>query len=67
MPHTPAGEWPSQFARILAEALAGTRPARPVTTWTADHAAQRIRRLGARELLAASRERQARDADREAE
>jgi Family of unknown function (DUF6459) len=67
MPQPPAGEWPSQFARNLAEALAGTRPARQVTTWTADHARQRIRRLGARELLAASRERQAHDIDREAE
>jgi hypothetical protein len=67
MPPTRAGEWPSQFARILAETLAGTRPARPVTTWTADHARQRIRRLGARELLAASREHQTRDTDREAE
>ena len=67
MPQARAGEWPSQFARILAETLADTRPATRPRTWTADQARQRIRRIGSSELLAASREHDLRDTDREAE
>jgi hypothetical protein len=61
------GEWPSQFARILAEALADRPPAGQAATWTAEQAKQRIRHLSGRELLAAAREREARRIDREAE
>jgi hypothetical protein len=57
MPRARRGDWPSQFARILAEALAGTRPARPVMTWTAARARQRIRGPSS----ASPRERQAGD------
>ncbi|HLI36868.1 MAG TPA: Rv3235 family protein [Streptosporangiaceae bacterium] len=47
----PAGDWPSQFAQVLAETLAGSRPASQVTPWTTDRARTAIRRLGP--LLAA--------------
>ena len=41
-----ADRWPSQFAQVLAETLAGSRPARQITPWTTAHARQRIRQLG---------------------
>jgi len=43
-PGPPAG-WPSQFAQVLAEALAGSRPARQLTPWTTEQARKRIRQL----------------------
>jgi hypothetical protein len=46
--------WPSQFAQVLAETLAGSRPARQLTPWTTERARGHIRRLGP--LLAASQE-----------
>jgi hypothetical protein len=39
------GDWPSQFARLLAEVLAGSRPLRQVFPWTTERARIRIRRL----------------------
>jgi hypothetical protein len=41
-----AGGWPSQFAQVLAETLAGSRPARQLTPWTTEQARKRIRQLG---------------------
>lgn len=41
-----AGPWPSRFAQVLAETLAGARPARQLTPWTSEQARQRIRQLG---------------------
>jgi Family of unknown function (DUF6459) len=41
----PAG-WPSQFAQVVAETLAGSRPARQLTPWTTEQARRRIRQLG---------------------
>ena len=41
----PAG-WPGQFAQILAETLAGARPARQLTPWTTEQARRQIRQLG---------------------
>jgi hypothetical protein len=41
----PAG-WPSQFAQVLAETLAGSRPQRQITPWTTDRARRLIRQLG---------------------
>jgi hypothetical protein len=41
----PAG-WPSQFAQVLAETLAGSRPVRQLTPWTTEQARRRIRQLG---------------------
>jgi len=38
--------WPSQFAQILAEALAGSRPVRQLTPWTTERARRQIRTLG---------------------
>jgi hypothetical protein len=51
---TPDGDgdrWPSQFAQVLAETLAGSRPASQITPWTTERARAHIRRLGP--LLAA--------------
>jgi len=42
----PAGGWPSQFAQVLAETLAGSRPAQQLTPWTTEQARRRIRQLG---------------------
>jgi hypothetical protein len=42
----PAGSWPSQFAQVLAETLAGSRPAQQLTPWTTEQARRRIRQLG---------------------
>ena len=41
-----AGLWPSQFAQVLAETLAGSRSAQQLTPWTTEQARQRIRQLG---------------------
>ncbi len=38
--------WPSQFAQILAETLAGSRPAHQLTPWTTEQARRQLRRLG---------------------
>jgi hypothetical protein len=40
------GGWPSQFAQVLAETLAGSRPARQLTPWTTEQTRRRIRQLG---------------------
>lgn len=53
-----AADWPGQFARALAETLAGSRPARQITPWTTEQARRRIRQLGP--LLAAGQQPQAR-------
>jgi len=42
----PGGVWPSQFAQVLAETLAGSRPAQQLTPWTTEQARKRIRQLG---------------------
>jgi Family of unknown function (DUF6459) len=47
------GTWPSQFAQVLSETLAGSRPASQLTPWTTERARERISQLGP--LLAASR------------
>jgi Family of unknown function (DUF6459) len=39
------GEWPRQFARLLAEALAGARPVRQILPWTSDRARGHLHRL----------------------
>jgi hypothetical protein len=41
-----AAEWPSQFAQVLAETLAGSRPQGQITPWTTDQARRLIRQLG---------------------
>ncbi|HEY7012855.1 MAG TPA: Rv3235 family protein [Streptosporangiaceae bacterium] len=38
--------WPSQFAQVLAETLAGARNQRQIVPWTTDQARRRIRQLG---------------------
>jgi hypothetical protein len=38
--------WPSQFAQVLAETLAGARPPRQIVPWTTERARTHIRRLG---------------------
>ena len=40
------GAWASLFAQVLAEALAGSRPARQIAPWTTEQARRRIRQLG---------------------
>jgi hypothetical protein len=45
-PDHDARGWPGQFAQTLAEALAGSRPARQLTPWTTEQARQQIRQLG---------------------
>ncbi len=42
----PAADWPSQFAQVLSETLAGSRPAQQLTPWTTEQARKRIRQLG---------------------
>jgi len=42
----PAAGWPSQFAQVLAETLAGSRPQGQITPWTTDRARRLIRQLG---------------------
>jgi hypothetical protein len=41
-----AAGWPSQFAQVLAETLAGSRPQGQITPWTTDRARRLIRELG---------------------
>jgi hypothetical protein len=43
----PPGHWPSQFAQVLVETLAGSRPPSQIAPWTTDQARRRISRLGA--------------------
>ena len=38
--------WPSQFAQVLAETLAGARPAHQLSRWTTEQTRERIRQLG---------------------
>ena len=45
-PPGPAPGWPGQFAQVLAETLAGSRPPRQLVPWTTERARDRIRRLG---------------------
>jgi hypothetical protein len=52
-PRDDVGQWPSQFAQVLAETLAGARPASQLTPWTTEQARAHIRRLGP--LLAVDR------------
>ena len=46
--------WPSQFAQVLAETLAGSRPQRQIAPWTTEQARRHIRHLGP--LLAAGQQ-----------
>jgi hypothetical protein len=41
-----AARWPSQFAQVLAETLAGSRSQGQIAPWTTDQARRRIRQLG---------------------
>jgi hypothetical protein len=41
-----ADAWPSQFAQVLSETLAGSRPASQLTPWTTEQARKRISQLG---------------------
>jgi Family of unknown function (DUF6459) len=50
VPAAPPG-WPSQFAQVLAETLAGSRPPRQIAAWTTERTRRHIQRLGP--LLAA--------------
>jgi Family of unknown function (DUF6459) len=45
-PGAGGGGWPSQFAQVLAETLAGSRPASQLTPWTTEQTRRRIRQLG---------------------
>jgi hypothetical protein len=38
--------WPGQFAQVLAETLAGSRPPRQITPWTTEQARRHIKELG---------------------
>jgi hypothetical protein len=42
----PAAQWPSQFAQVLAETLAGSRSQGQIAPWTTNQARRRIRQLG---------------------
>jgi hypothetical protein len=42
----PGPVWPSRFAQVLAETLAGSRPPAQLTPWTTERARSHIRRLG---------------------
>jgi Family of unknown function (DUF6459) len=44
----PAPGWPSRFAQVLAETLAGSRPPRQIQPWTTQQAREHIQRLGPR-------------------
>jgi|SRR5215472_9537342 len=46
--------WPTQFAQILAETLAGYRPQRQLMPWTTERARRRISQLGL--MLAGARQ-----------
>jgi hypothetical protein len=39
------GDWPQRFARMVAEALAGSRPARQIMPWTSKRARSQFHRL----------------------
>jgi hypothetical protein len=41
-----AAAWPSRFAQVLAETLAGSRPPRQITPWTTEQARRQLRQLG---------------------
>jgi Family of unknown function (DUF6459) len=41
-----AGAWPGQFAQVLAETLAGSRPHRQLAPWTTEQVRRQIRQLG---------------------
>lgn len=43
---TPPPGWPGQFAQVLAETLAGSRPPRQLVPWTTERVRDRIQRLG---------------------
>jgi len=45
-PPGPPADWPSKFAQVVAETLAGSRPTRQLTPWTTEEARKRIRQLG---------------------
>src|SRR5215469_14917429 len=45
---TSAPAWPSRFAQVLAETLAGSRPPRQIEPWTTQQAREHIHRLGPR-------------------
>ena len=45
-PRTDRAAWPSQFAQVLAETLAGSRPGGQIRPWATDQALRRIRQLG---------------------
>ncbi len=45
-PMLATGTWPSQFAQVLSETLAGSRPASQLTPWTTEQARKRISQLG---------------------
>ena len=49
-----AAGWPSQFAQILAETLAGYRPQRQLVPWTTERARRRVCQLGP--MLAGARQ-----------
>ncbi len=38
--------WPRQFAQVVVEVLAGSRPSRQIFPWTTDRARAQLRRLG---------------------
>jgi hypothetical protein len=44
-PRLQPADWPGQFAQVLAETLAGSRPAEQLRPWTTDLARKRIRQL----------------------
>jgi len=41
-----SADWPSRFAQVLAETLAGSRPPAQIAPWTTERARSHIRRLG---------------------
>jgi hypothetical protein len=45
-PQTAPAAWPSHFAQVLAETLAGSRPPAQITPWTTEQARRLIRQLG---------------------
>lgn len=45
-PRDPASHWPSKFAQVLAETLAGSRPPSQIAPWTTEQARRRIGQLG---------------------
>lgn len=45
-PISGTGAWPSQFAQVLAETLAGARPFAQLAPWTSQQARRRISQLG---------------------